>query len=64
LADIVISRKAWRADDGDVAAIIAARHADPFAVLGLHESSEGLALRAFVPGAWELRADRRSRTSP
>jgi 1,4-alpha-glucan branching enzyme len=57
LDDIVNSPEAWRADDGDVAAIIAARHADPFAVLGLHESAEGFALRAFVPGAWELRAE-------
>ncbi|MDB5395696.1 MAG: 1,4-alpha-glucan branching enzyme [Rhodospirillales bacterium] len=51
------SREAWRAGDGDVAAIIAARHADPFSVLGLHQTAEGLVLRAFVPGAWELRAE-------
>ncbi len=34
-----------------VAAIVAGRHGDPFAVLGLHDTGEGYALRAFVPGA-------------
>jgi 1,4-alpha-glucan branching enzyme len=33
----------------DVAAIIAARHADPFGVLGMHEVGRGLIVRAFVP---------------
>ena len=47
----------WRASDGDVAAIIAARHADPFAVLGPHRTGAGLALRAFAPGAAEVVAE-------
>jgi 1,4-alpha-glucan branching enzyme len=35
----------------DVAAIIAARHADPFGVLGMHAVAGGLVVRAFVPDA-------------
>jgi 1,4-alpha-glucan branching enzyme len=46
----------WQASEQDIAAIVAGRHADPFALLGLHETSKGLVLRAFVPGAEMLRA--------
>ena len=36
----------------DVAALVAARHGDPFAVLGLHADANGrLWLRALLPGA-------------
>ncbi len=42
---------AWRAREEDIAALVAARHGDPFAVLGPHETPAGVALRAFVPGA-------------
>ena len=39
-------------DPASVAALLAARHADPFAVLGLHAGPEGaLWLRALLPGA-------------
>jgi 1,4-alpha-glucan branching enzyme len=38
----------------DIEAIVAARHADPFAVLGPHETASGLVVRAFVPGAVSL----------
>ncbi len=39
-------------DAHDVAALLAARHADPFAVLGLHAEADGrLCLRALLPGA-------------
>ena len=39
-------------DPGAVAALLAARHADPFAVLGLHADADGaLWLRALLPGA-------------
>ena len=39
-------------DAHDVAALLAARHADPFAVLGLHADDSGrLWLRAVLPGA-------------
>ncbi len=41
----------WQARDGDVAAIVAARHGDPFAVLGQHVTPAGLVVRAFVPYA-------------
>jgi 1,4-alpha-glucan branching enzyme len=38
----------------DIASILAARHADPFAVLGLHPEGKGMVIRAFVPGAETL----------
>jgi 1,4-alpha-glucan branching enzyme len=44
----------WQASEDDVAAIVGARHSDPFGVLGLHATPDGLALRAFVPGAQTL----------
>ena len=47
----------WQASERDVAAVVAARHADPFSVLGLHQTGEGFAVRAFAPGAWTLRAE-------
>ena len=47
----------WQASDDDVAAIVGARHRDPFSVLGLHGTPDGVALRAFVPGASTLRAE-------
>ena len=46
-----------QASDDDVAAIVGARHRDPFSVLGLHGTPDGVALRAFVPGASNLRAE-------
>jgi 1,4-alpha-glucan branching enzyme len=44
----------WRARPDEIDAILAARHADPFAVLGLHETPAGRVVRAFVPGAETL----------
>jgi len=41
----------WRVADADIAAIVEARHADPFALMGPHAVSGGLAIRAFVPHA-------------
>ncbi|WPL15931.1 1,4-alpha-glucan branching enzyme GlgB [Thiorhodovibrio winogradskyi] len=35
--------------------ILDARHADPFSVLGRHPSPEGVVVRAFLPGAEEVR---------
>ena len=49
------ARPAWQAKDGDIAAIVAARHGDPFAVLGCHDTRWGRVIRAFVPGAASLR---------
>ena len=46
----------WRASDPDIAAIVGARHADPFAILGPHRTPNGTAIRAFVPGATSLSA--------
>ena len=36
---------------GDVAAIVAGTHGDPFAVLGVHEAGKRLVARCFVPHA-------------
>jgi 1,4-alpha-glucan branching enzyme len=41
----------WRADEVDVGNLIAARHGDPFSLLGLHETRAGMTVRAFVPHA-------------
>ena len=41
---------------GDRAALLAADHGDPFAVLGPHRDGSGLVVRAFVPGATTLSA--------
>ncbi|MFO1151488.1 MAG: 1,4-alpha-glucan branching protein GlgB [Alsobacter sp.] len=41
----------WRAPQGDVEALAAARHGDPFAILGPHPLAKGLVIRAFAPGA-------------
>ncbi|MCX5495967.1 1,4-alpha-glucan branching protein GlgB [Kaistia dalseonensis] len=43
--------KSWRADEADVQSLVAARHGDPFSLLGLQETPDGLAVRAFVPDA-------------
>ena len=37
--------------DPGVAAIVAARHGDPFAFLGMHEEASGLVVRTILPGA-------------
>ena len=44
-------RPAYRLADADVAALVEARHADPFAVLGPREVKEGIVIRALVPDA-------------
>ncbi|MCW6507684.1 1,4-alpha-glucan branching protein GlgB [Lichenifustis flavocetrariae] len=41
----------WRAHDGDVGAVLSARHGDPFRILGPHETPDGWVVRAFVPHA-------------
>jgi len=44
--------EAWRPDDGAIEAIVAGRHGDPFAVLGMHARGDGpLSVRVFWPGA-------------
>jgi 1,4-alpha-glucan branching enzyme len=44
----------WRASVSDVEALVAARHGDPFALLGPHETDDGLVIRAFLPHAETL----------
>ena len=39
------------ADGGSVRALVGARHEDPFSVLGPHEVTGGVVIRALVPGA-------------
>jgi 1,4-alpha-glucan branching enzyme len=51
-----VTSVSWRAGDEDVARIIAATHHDPFSILGLHESPEGMVIRAFVPSVARLQA--------
>jgi 1,4-alpha-glucan branching enzyme len=46
----------WQASKDDIDAILAARHADPFRVLGQHQTPDGIVIRAFVPGADSLGA--------
>ena len=45
---------AWRAHEGDVAAFVAARHGNPYSILGLHATGAGMVVRAFVPHAETL----------
>ena len=45
---------AWRAPQAEVDALLAARHADPFAILGPHAAPGGVVVRALVPGASTL----------
>ncbi|MFK8250492.1 1,4-alpha-glucan branching protein GlgB [Ancylobacter terrae] len=47
---------AWQAPDREVDELVGARHADPFALLGPHETADGLVIRAFVPHALEVEA--------
>ncbi len=44
-------KNGWKLDQGQVEAILNARHGDPFSVLGQHESDEGVVVRAFVADA-------------
>ncbi len=46
----------WGLSDDDRAALVDARHGDPFAVLGAHATPDGLVIRAFVPHADTLEA--------
>ena len=41
----------WRAGESDIGAILAARHGDPFSILGPHQTSAGTVIRCFVPHA-------------
>ncbi len=41
----------WRLCEPEIAALVEARHGDPFAVLGPHPAPDGLVIRALLPGA-------------
>ncbi|HEX3995503.1 MAG TPA: 1,4-alpha-glucan branching enzyme, partial [Acetobacteraceae bacterium] len=41
----------WQASKAAIAAVVGARHGDPFAVLGPHRTAAGVVIRALVPGA-------------
>ena len=41
----------WQANEKDIAAVVAGRHADPFGVLGLHTVDGRMIARAFIPHA-------------
>jgi len=51
-----VTKADWRASADDIDAILRARHGDPFALLGLHETPAGFVIRAFVPGATRVEA--------
>jgi 1,4-alpha-glucan branching enzyme len=51
-----MSDAGWRAQEADVAAIVGARHDDPFAILGLHRVDAGFVIRALVPDAARVTA--------
>ena len=42
-------------------ALVAGRHGDPFAVLGIHEDEHGVHVRAFLPGAERVEVVARNR---
>ncbi len=43
-----------RRPDPQIAAIVEARHSDPFSFLGMHKTLGGIAVRAMVPGAQDV----------
>jgi len=46
-----VTKAKWQAADSDIRAIVAGRHADPFALLGLHQVGETWVARTFIPHA-------------
>jgi len=50
-----VAAAAWQASEAEIAAIVGARHGDPFAILGPHATEEGQVIRALVPGAATVR---------
>src|ERR1700761_8821271 len=52
----IAAGEGWRARDQDLDAIAAARHSDPFAVLGPHKTPDGWVIRVFAPDAISVRA--------
>ncbi len=54
----------WRLDRGAAKALAGAVHADPFAVLGPHDTPDGRVVRAFAPGAAAVEVLRRDDRAP
>jgi 1,4-alpha-glucan branching enzyme len=46
----------FRIFNEEIAAIVAGVHANPFAVLGMHEFGKQFVARAFIPDAWDVTA--------
>ena len=51
-----VSKEDWQADGREIEAIVAGRHSNAFAFLGLHQVGGQWVLRAFVPHAETLSA--------
>ncbi len=43
-----------RRPDPQIAAVVEARHSDPFSFLGMHKTPDGIAVRAMLPGAQDM----------
>jgi 1,4-alpha-glucan branching enzyme len=43
-----------RRPDPQIAAVVEARHSDPFSFLGMHETSDGISVRTMLPGAQDV----------
>ncbi|HEY1721173.1 MAG TPA: 1,4-alpha-glucan branching protein GlgB [Magnetospirillaceae bacterium] len=54
-----MARASWRATDETIRAIIAARHPNPFSVLGLQQVGKDFVIRAFLPYAETIEAKSR-----
>lgn len=51
-----MTKESWQAEQGEIDAIVAGRHADPFGILGLHQAGDRWVARAFVPNAESVSA--------
>jgi 1,4-alpha-glucan branching enzyme len=51
-----VTKQSWQAEQGEIDAIVAGRHADPFGILGLHQAGDHWVARAFVPNAESVSA--------
>jgi 1,4-alpha-glucan branching enzyme len=43
-----------RRPDPQIAAVVEARHSDPFSFLGMHKTSDGISVRTMLPGAQDV----------
>ena len=56
-------RNEWELDDGEVAALVAGTHSDPFARLGLQDTSGQWIARCMIPGAEDVSVETPGRHS-